>query len=439
MALRLRQGLAADRTSITPASGELIYTTDTKLVYVGDGSTAGGNVISGSGGGGNSYSISSETATGGVNLRLTGSDSSVDNVKFAEGSNITLTRTDANTITIASSGSGSSMTFNVTGDDSSTTRSITDGETLNFIGGGSIGVSVTAGDQILISNNERVITGTASALAFYRNNTSSVEGTATASVNYNAATGKLFADRLETNVIISDQNLPIVCTDPSLPFVIMGGELDGSEYSTKLLVRSVAIDPNLQHTIFENTYDGANVNAVFHARNRGTLASPTAVQVGDTLGLICMAGNDGTAMRISSAIGTVVTSVSAGLVTSALSFGLTNSGGLTPALTIDSNKYSSFFGPALHTPQTLDFSSGDITLAYTDITSNFLIATGQTAAQQLNLPVSAEVRGLRLLIINKNPTFNINVYYSGSLLTTVAASNGKREVYYDGATWHLLY
>jgi hypothetical protein len=52
------------------------------------------------------YGISAETATGGVNLRLTGSDASTDDVKLAEGSNITLTRTDANTITIAGSASG---------------------------------------------------------------------------------------------------------------------------------------------------------------------------------------------------------------------------------------------------------------------------------------------------------------------------------------------
>ncbi len=50
MALQIRRGTAAQRTSVTPAEGELLYTTDTKLVYVGDGSTAGGNIISGGGG-----------------------------------------------------------------------------------------------------------------------------------------------------------------------------------------------------------------------------------------------------------------------------------------------------------------------------------------------------------------------------------------------------
>jgi hypothetical protein len=52
MALLLRRGVDADRSGITPAEGELIYTTDTKKVYVGDGATAGGNEVTGSGGGG---------------------------------------------------------------------------------------------------------------------------------------------------------------------------------------------------------------------------------------------------------------------------------------------------------------------------------------------------------------------------------------------------
>ena len=42
MALRLRRGTDSERQLITPAAGELIYTTDTKLLYVGDGTTAGG-------------------------------------------------------------------------------------------------------------------------------------------------------------------------------------------------------------------------------------------------------------------------------------------------------------------------------------------------------------------------------------------------------------
>jgi hypothetical protein len=39
MALRLRRGTDAERLLITPVEGELVYTTDTKLLYVGDGTT----------------------------------------------------------------------------------------------------------------------------------------------------------------------------------------------------------------------------------------------------------------------------------------------------------------------------------------------------------------------------------------------------------------
>jgi hypothetical protein len=47
MALQIRRGLESARTSITPAEGEVLYVTDTKRVYIGDGSTLGGNQVGG--------------------------------------------------------------------------------------------------------------------------------------------------------------------------------------------------------------------------------------------------------------------------------------------------------------------------------------------------------------------------------------------------------
>lgn len=46
MALQLRRGTDAERSAVTFADGELVYTTDTKKLYVGDGATAGGNSAS---------------------------------------------------------------------------------------------------------------------------------------------------------------------------------------------------------------------------------------------------------------------------------------------------------------------------------------------------------------------------------------------------------
>ena len=42
MALQVRRGTNAERLGITPLQGELIYVTDTKQLYVGDGTTVGG-------------------------------------------------------------------------------------------------------------------------------------------------------------------------------------------------------------------------------------------------------------------------------------------------------------------------------------------------------------------------------------------------------------
>lgn len=47
MALRLRRGTDAERQLTTPLEGELIYTTDTKILYVGDGVTQGGLQVTG--------------------------------------------------------------------------------------------------------------------------------------------------------------------------------------------------------------------------------------------------------------------------------------------------------------------------------------------------------------------------------------------------------
>lgn len=45
MTLKIRRGTDTERQTITPAEGEIIYTTDTKKIYVGDGTTAGGNTV----------------------------------------------------------------------------------------------------------------------------------------------------------------------------------------------------------------------------------------------------------------------------------------------------------------------------------------------------------------------------------------------------------
>ena len=69
MALQLRRGSSSGLSGVIPDPGELIYTTDTKLVYVGDGSTAGGTAVSG---GGSNDIVNDTTPQLGGNLDVNG-------------------------------------------------------------------------------------------------------------------------------------------------------------------------------------------------------------------------------------------------------------------------------------------------------------------------------------------------------------------------------
>jgi hypothetical protein len=66
------------------------------------------------------YDLTSESTTGGANLQLNGTDLSVDTIKFASSTNITVTRTDANTITLSSESFTGNVTGNLTGDSTGT-------------------------------------------------------------------------------------------------------------------------------------------------------------------------------------------------------------------------------------------------------------------------------------------------------------------------------
>jgi hypothetical protein len=47
MAIKLRRGLESERTSVLFEQGEIVYVTNTKKVYIGDGLTMGGNLVTG--------------------------------------------------------------------------------------------------------------------------------------------------------------------------------------------------------------------------------------------------------------------------------------------------------------------------------------------------------------------------------------------------------
>lgn len=89
MALRLRRGTNAERGLITPADGELVYTTDTKRLYIGDGTTVGGNPVDTAGTAfGSNVDLNNYDLLGTGNINITGSITATGNIT-ADG-NLTL-------------------------------------------------------------------------------------------------------------------------------------------------------------------------------------------------------------------------------------------------------------------------------------------------------------------------------------------------------------
>ena len=95
MALQVRRGTNAERLGITPAEGELIYTVDTKQLYVGDGTTAGGNAsIAGTIDSlladsspqlGGTLDLNNNDITGTGNINITGTINATGNINLGDG------------------------------------------------------------------------------------------------------------------------------------------------------------------------------------------------------------------------------------------------------------------------------------------------------------------------------------------------------------------
>ena len=108
------------------------------------------------------YTQNASSTSGGANLNLVGSDSTTDTVKFASGTNVTVSRTDADTITISSTDTNTTYTQNISsttgganlnlvGSDSTT-------DTVKFANGTGVTVSYTDADTATIAIGQSVAT-----------------------------------------------------------------------------------------------------------------------------------------------------------------------------------------------------------------------------------------------------------------------------------------
>jgi len=142
------------------------------------------------------YTIASASTTGGANLTLTGSDSSTDNVAYLGSGATTVTSTDANTITISSVDTNTTYTQNISsttgganlnlvGSDSST-------DTVKFANGTGVTVSYTDANTATIAIGQSV--GTTDAVTFGSVNIDSRASLDTATLTTSATTADQVLD-----------------------------------------------------------------------------------------------------------------------------------------------------------------------------------------------------------------------------------------------------
>ena len=239
MALQVRRGSNAERSGITPLDGELIYVTDTNKLYVGNGSTVGGQLVEGSG--------SPDLA--GLN--------DVDVIGVTNGQLLAYNTSAGKWSPVpASSGGvieGSNYRINIVGNDSSI---MVDTATL----------VVTAN---LVGDSAGVHTGNHIGSVFADDNTTMIDG-----INNIIGNGEISLDQNEILTISGVLQL--------------GNNTDGLD--------SVDVKSDVV-AVIRSEYDGSAdiLSTMVVAGSRGTRSIPATLQVGDFIGNYIFSGHDGAA------------------------------------------------------------------------------------------------------------------------------------------------
>ena len=299
MAFKIKRGPDADRLLITPAQGELIYTTDTKKLYVGDGTTLGGVAVD-----------TGTVAFSGIASDVTPDVDSTRDIgatgnRWAEGwfDNVYGAFTGALTGNVTGNLSGN-VTGNVTGN---LTGNVDGNVTGDLVG------SVFADDSTtVIDAIQKKIFGSI----------------------YSPNNGNLYLSTNPSNNYLT--NGDVVITDNVV--TLLNG-LDNIQLGTNSSALGVGLrikSPVISNKAIETTSltDGINSESFEIQVSRGTLSVPTSVQQGDTLFALVANGYDGSAYRFSSAMFATVETQSAnpvapGAVPGIIGFVTSDDGGAT--------------------------------------------------------------------------------------------------------------
>ena len=408
MALRLRRGTDAERLLITPLQGELIYTIDTKQLYAGDGTTAGGTLVSADA----ATTLESLTDTdlaGKTNGQVLSWNSSsgnwepktlVSNIAdgVVEGSNYQINIVSDDSTILVNSDTNEftgSLTGNVTGNVTGDVLGNLTGDVLGNVTGNAAGAhtgtllgDVTGNVTGDVLGN---VTGNLSGNAF-GDHQGTFTGIITATGSFDGdITGSIFGDDSSLlvdgvgSVITGDVNNNITTTAVLTTATL---ELSGTGAGNKAGIQ-IRTDGNAEDTysLFDivGATDSDVGSAINFSKSRGTLASPTAVQDGDEiLGINYFGYDSDNSPAIAAYIGVRVDGTpSSGVVPGSIGFLTTDStGSINLALNITSDSVTTFGGAAQ------------------------LVAYADTSARNAAIPTPAAGMMIYLTATNKAQVYN---------------------------------
>ena len=321
MALRLRRGTNAERLLVTFAEGELVYTTDTKLIYAGDGSTIGGNLIAGLGSVqadgtpklGADLDLNSNDIIGTGNINIAGNVTATGNINLGDEVTDIVTFTAGVTGNLVPSN-------NVSSDIGSPTKRWREGwidqlNVQNQLNAGRINADIIADDSTVVFNAS---TGKVSG--------SSLEGTISGCVFDGDISGSVFGD--DSSTIIDATNNTIIANALSITDITASGGTDlrfnavttnfnrAQSTSSRVFVHSTTaagFGTGLFNLI--NTHTNASTDDLAFSRARGTPDSLVVINADDKLGGLAFNGHDGSAYQFGAAIDSYATAISANNIT----------------------------------------------------------------------------------------------------------------------------
>jgi hypothetical protein len=295
MALRLRRGTDSERQLITPVEGELIYTTDTKLLYAGDGSTAGGTLVTGAGGGGSTTlnALTDTDLTGASNSDvLTYNSSSSKWESTAVPGLGVINLTDINDVYIPSPNLSDVLKYDgITWRAESVNNLITAGSNLN--------TNIVGDDStIMVNVDTNTFTGnlTGNVTGRLTGNVSDSLGVAIVDVTNRLVVADVFG------TLDGDVNGSVFGDDSTLLVDSVDGKIVGDIETTQLVVR------NATELVAEfKSISGVDISFIDVNVSNGTFNSPTTVTAGDSGGGIRSKSWDGSQYKMNMALGSVHT------------------------------------------------------------------------------------------------------------------------------------